>query len=350
MDYTGFTAPDFLLDDYFQSWVLQPNPENEKFWQNWLLAHPNKQHEVKKAREFLLSLDFKPVVLPAEKVNHIWNNIEVRTQDTKVIPLVPEERPVTNNRINWLRVAAIFIGVLFAGLALWKFQKTESTQIRVATGFGEIRTVTLPDNSKVVLNGNSVLSYASSWEAASVREVKLQGEAYFSVTHMQNHQQFRVQASDGVNVEVLGTKFVLTNRPRKTRVVLSEGKVKVAVADAHGQENGSPKRTEAYLKPGELVELGPGSRLNKSTVNNPALYSAFLQHKIVFVDTPLSEVARVLKDTYGYQVTFTDPALATRRFTGSGHPKKIELLLTAIEKSFRLTIEKKGRHITIKPA
>ncbi|GEO03576.1 anti-sigma factor [Adhaeribacter aerolatus] len=350
MDYTGFTAQDFLLDDYFQNWVLQPNPENEKFWQNWLRAYPNQQHEVEKARNLLLSLDFKPAVLPAEKVNRLWQHIEARTQTGKVVQLVPDKKTVATTRINWYRIAAVFICVLFAGLALWKFQETESTPIRVATSFGEIRTITLPDNSKVVLNGNSVLSYASPWDASSVREVKLQGEAYFSVTHTRNHQPFRVQASDGVKVEVLGTKFVLTNRPQKTRVVLSEGKVKVAVADAHQEGNGSPQKTEAIMKPGELVELGPGSRLNKITVHNPALYSAFLQHKIVFVDTPLSEVARVLKDTYGYQVTFADPALATRRFTGSGNPKKIDLLLTAIEKSFRLTIEKKGRHITIKPA
>jgi len=126
--------------------------------------------------------------------------------------------------------------------------------------------------------------------------------------------------------------------------------VNVAVSGEGWKEEDFPKGTEAIMKPGELVELGPGSRLNKSTVGNPALYSAFLQHKIVFVDTPLAEVARVLKDTYGYQVIFADPALSTRRFTGSGHPKKIDLLLTAIEKSFSLIIVKKGRHITIKPA
>jgi len=221
MDYTKFTAQDFLLDDYFQNWVLKPNPENQKFWQTWLLAHPSQQPEVEKARALLLSFDFKPAILPAEKVNSIWQHIEAQTQTGKTIQLVPDKKPESSIWANWYRIAAVFICILFAGLALWKFQQPENALVRVATNFGEIRTITLPDNSKVVLNGNSVLSYASSWDASSVREVKLQGEAYFSVTHTANHQQFRVQAAEGLQVEVLGTKFVVTKRPQKTRIVLS---------------------------------------------------------------------------------------------------------------------------------
>ncbi|MDB5263214.1 MAG: iron dicitrate transport regulator FecR, partial [Adhaeribacter sp.] len=155
MDYSRFTVQDFLMDDYFQNWVLKPDHENETFWRHWLIEHPQQKADILQARELMRSLDIKPAILPPAKVNKIWNNIEAQTREAPVIQLVPEKERAAKTQINWFQVAAVFIGILFTGLAFWKFMQPDGQNIMVATGFGETREITLPDNSRVVLNGNS---------------------------------------------------------------------------------------------------------------------------------------------------------------------------------------------------
>jgi ferric-dicitrate binding protein FerR (iron transport regulator) len=70
----------------------------------------------------------------------------------------------------------------------------------------------LPDNSTVILNANSSLRYQENWEAELLREVWVDGEAFFSVVHTHNHQRFRVNVTDDLKVEVLGTEFNVKDR------------------------------------------------------------------------------------------------------------------------------------------
>jgi transmembrane sensor len=88
--------------------------------------------------------------------------------------------------------------------------------------------------------------------------------------------------------------------------------------------------------------------LTKSKIANPGYYSAFTKNLIEFNNSPLSEVARVLQDNYGYKVTFSPASLATKRFTSSTPSNRIDLLLFAIEKSFNLEVLQKGKHISFK--
>lgn len=346
MNYSDFTARELLNDEYFQNWVLKPDAESNLFWENWLAQHPHQQAEVDKARQLLQSLALKPSRLPEARVAQIWDHLQAHIEKTSPIQMDPAAAVKRSNRV-WYQVAAVFLGLLAAGLALWTLRQGAPATVVVNTGFGQTRQVVLPDQSVAVLNGNSTLEYAAQWEDASVRQVKLKGEAYFAVTHTQDHQPFRVQLSDGVNVQVLGTRFVVTSRPRKTQVVLQEGKVAVEVTQEK-LSGRAPART--VMKPGELVELRPKDHtLDKRRAGHPERYLAFLQSKMVFRDTPLAEVARVLEDTYGYKVNFSDPALAMKRFTGSSQPHKVDMLLTAIEKSFCLEIIRHGKKLTIKP-
>ena len=73
-----------------------------------------------------------------------------------------------------------------------------------------------------------------------------------------------------------------------------------------------------------------------------------MQHKIEFNNTPLSEVARVLQDNYGYKITFVPASLADKRFTSSNPDNRVDLLLFALEKSFNLQVSRKGKRITLK--
>jgi transmembrane sensor len=204
----------------------------------------------------------------------------------------------------------------------------------------------MTDLSGIILNANSRLTFAKSWAAGQDREVTLAGEAVFAVRPGEKPQKFKVHLLDGAQVEVLGTTFTVTNRPSLTRVVLNQGKVRV---DLVGPQQGKGAQASARMAPGDLVEIDRReNRLTKSRVARPENYSAFVQHKIEFNNTPLSEVARVLQDNYGYKMTFVPASLADKRFTSSNPDNRVDLLLFALEKSFNLQVSRKGKHITLK--
>lgn len=85
------------------------------------------------------------------------------------------------------------------------FAAAEPTEfIECSTVSGEIKTVVLPDYSKVTLNSESILIYPKVFRE-SQRNVFLNGEAIFDVTH-DDAKQFVVSTSS-FKILVHGTKF-----------------------------------------------------------------------------------------------------------------------------------------------
>lgn len=350
MNYAYFTAQDFILDEYFQNWVLQPNPEYDLFWKNWLAEYPHQQAAVDQARQVLLSLNPQPRQLPAANVARIWNHLQDHVAKTTQLKIKPQHVTERRHLPRWLQVAAVFLGLLLAGIGFWKLQPPAGGLVVVTSRYGETRKVILPDHSIVVLNGNSALEYSSHWRQTSTRKVTLRGEAYFDVRHTRNHQRFEVYFSDAAKVEVLGTRFLVTSRPRKTQVVLQAGKVQVALGSQQKERLSSGAIAQTLMLPGDLVEIRQKAQgLHKRKAGDAEAFLAFLKHKLIFKDTPLSEVGRVLEDNYGYKITFAEPALAARRFTGSCPHQRIDMLLMAIGKSFHLEIIQHGKSLTVKP-
>jgi len=50
MDYQNYVVADFVMDEAFFRWVIQPNESSDGFWSAWLEQHPNKREEVEEAR------------------------------------------------------------------------------------------------------------------------------------------------------------------------------------------------------------------------------------------------------------------------------------------------------------
>jgi ferric-dicitrate binding protein FerR (iron transport regulator) len=87
------------------------------------------------------------------------------------------------------------------------------------------RTAWLPDSSRIWLTPNSTLSYAAGFK--DQRSVKLEGEAFFDVTHDPLHP-FIVNSGD-ISTRVLGTAFNIESywREKLIRVSLVRGNVAV---------------------------------------------------------------------------------------------------------------------------
>ena len=199
----------------------------------------------------------------------------------------------------------------------------------IKTKYGERRTIVLPDESTVVLNGNSKLKYSKNWSGQQIREVWIEGEGFFAVQHTKSHQKFVVHTGEGLNVEVLGTKFNVKSREHGSEVLLTEGKVKLNV-----------NNTEApvYLNPGELATVKK-NQLSKRTVEG-IQYTSWVRSKLVFDKTQLLELAQILQDTYGMKVSFQDEGLKQRQLSGEISSASADDILFAIAETFNIKVTK----------
>jgi ferric-dicitrate binding protein FerR (iron transport regulator) len=229
--------------------------------------------------------------------------------------------------------AAVLLLVAAAGVLYWSINRMTT----IYSPPGERISVVLPDSSQVTLNGNSTLRYATDWKKEGKREVWIDGEAFFAVRHTELDTKFVVHTSQELNVEVLGTKFNVRSRAERSEVMLTEGKVRLEVE--HG--TGAP----VYLRPGELASV-VGTTVSTHHVEEHR-YTSWLHQTLVFDRTPLAEVATLLRDTYGLDVTFVGSSLEHRELSGEISSATVEDVLSAIAETFNLDVHREGQQVTI---
>jgi transmembrane sensor len=248
--------------------------------------------------------------------------------------ILKHERHVSmrSSRHLYYKIAATLL--FLVSVSLWLYTYSNDL-IEVETGFGERLTVTLPDKSSVMLNGNSTLRYSKDWDDKASREVWIEGEGFFSVTHTKDHQKFIVHAADYLDVEVLGTKFNVKSRHGAPEVLLTEGKVKLATSDAQ----------QVFLKPGELATMH-NKHLSARSVDKRQ-YTSWVENKLFFERSTLNEVALLLKETYGLHVQFSHPDLQRKELSGEISSATEDDVLRAIAETFDLEVAKRGRFVVI---
>jgi ferric-dicitrate binding protein FerR (iron transport regulator) len=229
------------------------------------------------------------------------------------------------------------VAVLLAAVGYWLFP-SPAPRATYRTGYGQTREITLPEGSRVVLNGNSTLSFPAHWPAGGPREVWLDGEAFFAVTHRPDHRKFVVTTPGKLRVEVLGTEFNVYQRQQKTKVSLNAGAVQLHLGPAGGDD-------PLLMQPDELVEFdGRSERLTRKKVD-AEIISSWKNKKLVFENTSLREVIQLLHDTYGLTATVSDPALLEAQFSGTVPNENLDVLLDGLAGLFDLQITRRGNTI-----
>jgi transmembrane sensor len=331
-----FTLDDLILDQSFIQWVKNPSIENGLVWIEWASKDIKNQNLIREAKEIILELakdDDAPV---NEELAGLWLRILDSNEafDKQQRTISPKNKVFIFLK-SWQRVAAVFVAVfILSAIAFIVLNRNMKYQ----TAFGENKTIVLPDGSKVMLNANSSVSYAPSWNNEQPREIWLAGEAFFSVTHKRNSQKFVVHTQD-LDVQVLGTKFDVKARLLNTSVILNSGKVKLFLVNHHNKE--------IDMKPGDCVEFSEENRFVTRKIVKAKNFSAWVNKKLVFEETSLREIAQLLDDSYGYKVKFINPELMKLTFTGTVDSENIGLLLTILQKTFSISIKKQGENITI---
>lgn len=178
---------------------------------------------------------------------------------------------------------------------------------RLATPKGGSYQLQLSDGTQVWLNAGSSLRFPVAFSAGQ-RDVYLEGEAFFEVTH--NGSPFSVHSGE-TEVAVLGTKFNVSAYRDDAAVIttLVEGKVKVAVETAGGDT------LSEILKPDDQsVYRVAQNELMVRTVN-ASYFTSWTKGKIEFDDQNLGEVLKRLSRWYNFEYTFDNESAKLYHFT-----------------------------------
>ena len=241
-------------------------------------------------------------------------------QDTRIIR--------KRRLISVLRVAAIFIGLILVGTALYFAGQTRSVIYQNSTA--ELMSVTLPDGTEATLDKNATLSYETNFWGSFHRTATMSGRAFFHVTKDAAHP-FNVYAKE-LTVTVLGTQFTVNELNNHTQVFLTEGKVRV--------ESELSKSKYVITKPGEQVIVDKKGELIHNRVN-PALYASWKSNKVHFNHCTVKEVVQFLDDSYGVEVNITDKEQLNRKLYGSAPTDDEQLIINALSQILQTDIESK---------
>jgi transmembrane sensor len=283
---------------------------NDELITNWIRTHPEHGD-------------------PTVDVGAAWSRFRRQHElGAEVIPIRRRIAPTI-----W-RIAAVLV-VAAGSLTVWRAtRKVPGVGAPLREVFalnGQRTTVTLDDGTRVSLNGGSRLRYATTNGGA--RDVFLDGEAYFEVTHDAT-RAFRVHAKRGV-IRDIGTRFTI-------RAYAPQPNVEVAVVEGAVALSADSAGTAVELKAGDVgvlpasgnATLVPGASLDR--------YVAFANGALVLDGVTLADAAMELERWYGVTVTIGDSALSTRPVVARFHGESIARALDAITLALGARYERQG--------
>jgi hypothetical protein len=223
-------------------------------------------------------------------------------------------------------------------------KKTTTTKIEyneITVPRGQVFQILLSDSTKVWLNAETKIKYPKYFiKNSKTRTVFLDGEAFFDVSHNKN-QPFIV-ATNGINVEVLGTKFNVSSYPTQKNIhtTLVEGSVKVIDTTAINNS--------LLIKPSQQASF---NRKEKSLVSkkvNTNDYTAWMDKRIVFQDITLEEVLEKIARVYNVEIVNNNEAMKKEKFTGEFDVEDINTIFKALSTSIKFNYQIKKNRILIK--
>ena len=326
----GRQVEQLALNPRFRSWVLQPTPESEAHWANYLFLYPNEKEAVRQARALVVALQMPTYSLSEDTVSKRTEQLLHRIRAGQFADKSPLIRPLHPQRWRWAAAAALLV----LGLGYWAYREqpqrlaemaarqeykraslpheTAGTVTEEVTGDIE-RRVQLPDGSVVTLSPHSYLRYAHPFGQTS-RTVALTGQAFFSITH--NPQKPFFVFTDAVVTRVLGTSFTVKSRiGQPATVVVHTGRVSVYDRRTFQTET-KLTTTGLVLTPNQQAVLqSADGTLVRSLVDQPLPLSTPAVPELDFENKPVADVINALVKTYGVAIAYDHELLGRCRVT-----------------------------------
>lgn len=336
----------------------------EKEELNSLVSEDYYQHLLAHNAEQLWQLKTGPSVgLPQAYQDERWTSFQRRKAGKGgAVSRLRRIRPVR------LAIAAS-VAAMMTVTAVWLFStphRAPAVRLNiVSTKNGSRSKIYMPDGSQVWLNAGSRLTYDNNAFGRSLREVSLDGEAFFDVEKDREHP-FVIHTRD-MDVKVLGTSFNVKSYPNDSRseATLVRGMIEVSFKDRPNEK--------IILKPNEKISVAnlravaaPLAGGHPASPNNPLISvteveaeqhdstiveTAWVKNQLVFHSQPFDEVARQLERWYNVSIRFQTADLEERKLTGTFRNETVtealNYLQLTVHGGFRYEYDKANALITI---
>lgn len=291
-------------------------------------------------------------------------------------PILTHTTP--SRKITWLKrvaAAAVLTG-LAAGAWWWLAAGTssrptvaEAQKSEIVAKKGAKTHLVLPDGTSVWLNSDSRLLYDARFNDA-IREVTLEGEAYFDV--VKNPKRPFIVHTSGIDVKVLGTAFNVKSYPQEPTIeaTLIHGSIEVL----NKRELKAPK---VILRPHEKLVFNkseqsfvngvnndqPAPRKETGDIHNSPVIAvtalpknipdtslketSWVYNKLLFDGDTFRELAVKMERWFNVRLTFRNEKVANYRLRGSFEKENIEEALQALQFIVSFTYKIKDNEIEI---
>lgn len=250
-------------------------------------------------------------------------------EPTFVLPETDTNNGLFRHGRAWLAAALVLL-ILLPTAMFYFLQTRESPSSGVvwdsqSTLMGEKSILTLLDGTRITLNAGSTIRFRKATEM-HIREVYLEGEAYFDVSH-NDTTPFVVHAQN-VSTEVLGTKFNISAYSDDKEVVVSlvEGRIKVSEGRTPNSNGGvilQAMQQLAYHKSDGFVTIEEFGLLE--TIG-------WKDDKLVFKNVPLENILVKLERRFGVKFELTDKQHGKRKITADFETESIQTVAEVLKK------------------
>lgn len=283
---------------------------------------------------------------PEDLLNKVLDKLNASTRSPRGEYSKEETYPILKKRLFGHRriiimrriVATAAVIALLCIPAWWGYQYYENTLTTTVYAQADIKRLTLPDGSKIVLNRHSQITYQKDFN--SRRSVILEGEAYFEVRH-DSQRPFSVTTST-ITVNDLGTRFNINGYRRSPiiKATLLEGAIDVRNNINQSRLVLKPGQTAIYNKGRKLLSMLPTPDSDNTT--------AWQSGAIIFNDCPIGEVALQLSNTFNTPITVKGDKLKSYRINARfTHGESLKAILTVLQRAGYFDYTKANKGITL---
>lgn len=240
---------------------------------------------------------------------------------------------------RFVAVAALLALVICGEYLFLQNRYTRSRELCLVTAQGSKGEFLLPDGTRVWLNGDSRLSYPETFDS-DVREVKLDGEAFFQVSHDEHHPF--VVDMNLLQVEVLGTEFDVRHHRghRFAEAILKSGSIRI---------RSSGLKQPVILTPNQRFVFDAQSGTGTLSEVAAEDYSSWVARRLIFANKSLESILVNLERWYGVRFRLEDSIDLSAKLSFRIEYESLEETLRLISMIAPVRYEIRGEEILLSP-
>lgn len=337
--------------------------------ESWISASPEREEQVQRLYGIWQQSKIPPYKLDEDEAWKLLSDNIDRLEQKRLATRLPRESAVkyykerksyqSGRRIRRMAMAAAAAVVLLAAglLGYYSDKMKDANQEAAGTEVqhyeakrGERTVFTLSDGSRITLHAESRLEVPNQFGTEN-RELYLEGEAYFEVTH-DEAQPFIVN-SGYAQTRVLGTRFLVQAWPHadsEVEVVVAEGKV--ALGNKPTEDKTVPAvQDEVIITENQKGVLSPGKGSVVMDMSNAELewYLGWKDGYLISDERPLSDIIPRLERWYVLDIHIENDSIGDKRLTAEiDYNQPMSEVLASIALSLGLEVEKEGRVVTFR--